>query len=91
MARYSLAEFVAATAQRERREGVFELAGPHLLEVNLDGRVWTKTGTMVAYTGDVRFTREGVLEHGGESVQMEFRGEGFVVVQPYEEGVFQGA
>lgn len=62
--RYSIAEFVKATEQKERKEGLFELEGDRLLEVNLDGRVWTKMGSMIAYVGDIKFTREGALEHG---------------------------
>ena len=49
MARYSISEFIAATGQRDRGEGLFELEQERLLEVNLDGMVWTKTGSMVAY------------------------------------------
>ncbi len=48
-----------------------------MLEVNLDGRVWIKRGSMVAYLGDVKFTREGVLEHGlGKMVKKAVTGEG---------------
>lgn len=48
-----------------------------MLEVNLNGRVWTKRGAMVAYRGDVKFTREGVLEHGlGKFMKKAVTGEG---------------
>ena len=36
----------------------------HTLEINLNGGVWTKMGSMVAYVGNIKFTREGILEHG---------------------------
>lgn len=62
--RYSIAEFVQRTTQRDLGQGLFELESERMLEVNLRGRVWTKMGSMVAYHGDVKFTREGVLEHG---------------------------
>ena len=64
MARYTLEEFLQSTGQKDHGEGLFELESARLLEVNLDGQVWTKMGSMVAYTGEVKFTREGVLEHG---------------------------
>ncbi len=77
MARYSLNEFVQQTGQRERGQGLFELETDRLLEVNLNGTVWMKTGAMVAYRGNVKFTREGVLEHGvGKLLKRSFTGEG---------------
>lgn len=63
-ARYSLQEFINASAQRDRGQGVFELETPRLLELNLNGMIWTKMGSMVAYRGDVKFKREGVMEQG---------------------------
>ncbi|MFO0962592.1 MAG: AIM24 family protein [Phycisphaerales bacterium] len=60
----TIAEFVSRTTQRDRGHGVFELESDRILELNLDGRVWMRLGTMIAHTGDVRFTREGMLEHG---------------------------
>ena len=64
MGRYSLNEFITNTSQQDRGDGLFELESERLLEVNLDGLVWTKMGSMVAYKGEIRFTREGMLEHG---------------------------
>lgn len=75
--RYTISEFVNATEQRDRHEGLFELEGERLLEINLSGRVWTKMGSMVAYWGDVKFTREGMLEHGmGKLLKKTVSGEG---------------
>src|SRR5688500_8362541 len=48
MARYSLNEFVTRTAQQDRGQGLFELENERLLEINLNGQTWTKTGSMVA-------------------------------------------
>jgi len=77
MGRYSIEQFVQTTAQKDRGEGKFELERDRLLEVNLDGKVWIKKGTMVAYNGNIRFTREGVLEHGlGKLVKKAVTGEG---------------
>jgi len=75
--RYSLAEFVSSTAERDRGQGLFELESDRLLEVNLNGTVWTKTGSMVAYLGAIKFTREGLLEHGvGKLLKKALTGEG---------------
>ncbi len=77
MGRYSISEFVQTRAQRDRGEGLFELESERLLEVNLRSTVWTKTGSMVAYLGAMKFTREGVLEHGiGRFLKRAVSGEG---------------
>lgn len=77
MSRYSLSEFTSRTAQEDRGQGLFELERDRMLEVNLDGLVWTKTGSMVAYLGAIKFTREGMLEHGmGNFLKKAVSGEG---------------
>ncbi|HBO42741.1 MAG TPA: hypothetical protein DD670_02140 [Planctomycetaceae bacterium] len=77
MNRYSLAEFVENTIQRDRGEGLFELETDRVLEINLNGRIWTKMGSMVAYAGQIKFTREGILEHGlGRMLKKAVSGEG---------------
>lgn len=77
MARYTIKDFVIATQQKDRGEGLFELEGDRLLEINLDGKVWTKTGSMVAYRGNIKFIREGILEGGvGKLLKKSITGEG---------------
>ena len=77
MARYTVEEFVQTTGQKDHGDGLFELESDRLLEINLDGQVWTKMGSMVAYTGQVKFTRERVLEHGvGKLLKRAVTGEG---------------
>jgi len=77
MSRYSIDSFIEQTAQQDRGQGLFEMESPRLLEVNLDGLVWMKMGAMVAYRGQVRFTREGILEHGvGKLLKKAVSGEG---------------
>jgi len=77
MSRYSIAEFVESTRQQDRGEGKFELESPRLLEVNLNGMVWTKTGSMVAYVGQIKFERERILEKGlGKMLKKAVTGEG---------------
>ncbi|MCM3767031.1 AIM24 family protein [Neobacillus niacini] len=77
MSRYSMEEFIKQTEQKDKGEGFFELETPRLLEVNLDGLVWAKAGSMVAYHGKIKFEREGILEHGlGTAFKKALTGEG---------------
>jgi uncharacterized protein (AIM24 family) len=77
MYRYSLHEFVTQTAQQELNQGTFELESDRMLEVNLNGLVWMKMGSMVSYRGQIHFTREGVLEQGlGNLLKKAVSGEG---------------
>lgn len=77
MGRYSIEDFVARTGQQDKDQGVFELENERLLEINLNGEIWTKTGSMVAYRGNIHFEREGVLEHGvGKFLKKAVSGEG---------------
>lgn len=77
MARYTLDEFIRHSAQTDKGQGLFELETERILEVNLNGMVWTKTGSMVAYLGQIRFEREGVFEHGiGNFFKKALTGEG---------------
>ena len=61
---YSLINFVDRTKQKDRGMGLFELETDRMLEVHLDGKIWTKMGSMVAYNGEIKFTREGILSRG---------------------------
>jgi uncharacterized protein (AIM24 family) len=75
--RYSVDEFIQQTAQQDKGQGLFELERPRMLEVNLNGMIWTKTGSMVAYRGAIKFEREGMMEHGlGTFLKKTFTGEG---------------
>ncbi len=77
MERYSLSEFVNTTAQEDQDQGLFELESDRFLEVNLNGTIWMKMGAMVAYRGNVKFTREGILEQGiGGLLKKAVSGEG---------------
>lgn len=77
MSRYSISSFIEATRNKDKGEGTFELETDRMLEVNLDGSVWTKMGSMVSYLGNIRFTREGILEQGaGNFFKKVVSGEG---------------
>lgn len=48
-----------------------------MLEVNLNGMAWMKMGAMIAYRGNIKFTREGILEQGiGNLLKKAVSGEG---------------
>ena len=64
MSKYTMQSFLQQTAQQDSKREFFELENPYLLEVNLNGRVWAKLGSMIGYLGNVKFEREGMLEGG---------------------------
>lgn len=77
MGKYSIEEFVSKSGERDRGEGLFELESERVLEVNLNGLIWMKMGAMVAYNGNIKFTREGILEKGaGRMLKRFVTGEG---------------
>jgi uncharacterized protein (AIM24 family) len=77
MSRYSIEEFVNNTKQQDKGEGLFEIETPRMLEINLNGQVWAKAGAMVSYGGNIKFEREGILEHGlGKMFKKALTGEG---------------
>jgi uncharacterized protein (AIM24 family) len=61
---YSLNDFISHTAERDNPGDVFELESTRMLEIHVNGSVWTKLGAAVAYRGDIKFVREGMLEGG---------------------------
>lgn len=82
MAIKSVTDFLAATAERDASAEAFELESPYMLEVKLDGRVWSKAGAMVAYHGQVGFKREGILEQGlGNLLKKAVSGEGLKLMK----------
>ncbi|HEY9823972.1 MAG TPA: AIM24 family protein [Stenomitos sp.] len=82
MSQYSINEFLNTSSQKDRSQGTFELESPHLLEVKLNGRIWTKVGAMIGYLGNVTFKREGILEHGlGNLMKKMVSGEGMSLMK----------
>ncbi|CAM3872605.1 AIM24 family protein [Alkalicoccus chagannorensis] len=66
MSSYSMEEFLQKTRQEEQPADVMGLQSERILEVNLDGQIWAKMGSMIGYQGDIRFERERAFEHGVE-------------------------
>ena len=88
MNRHSLTEFIEKTKNKDRGQGLFELESDRLLELNLDGEVWTKLGSMVAYRGDVKFKREGLKDQGvGNLLKKAVSGEGASLSKAVGKGV----
>ncbi|MEH7237832.1 AIM24 family protein [Bacillus sp. JJ1562] len=87
MSKYSIAEFIKNTEQEDKGEGLFELETPRMLEVNLNGMVWAKAGSMVAYNGRIKYEREGILEHGiGNLFKKALTGEGASLMKANGQG-----
>ncbi|WP_274309919.1 AIM24 family protein [Solibacillus daqui] len=77
MGKYSISQFVQQTKQDEQENDFFELETERVLEVNLNGEVWAKMGSMISYTGSIKFERERMLEHGvGKLFKKALTGEG---------------
>lgn len=72
----SLNDFFAATSERDNPGDVFELESPRMLEARVRGRIWSKLGAMVAYRGNLKFVREGMMEGGlGKALMKMVSGE----------------
>lgn len=78
MSKYSLEAFVNETKENPQERDYFELEKPQLLEINLNNQsVWTKAGSMVGYTGNINFERQGMLSGGlGNLLKKAISGEG---------------
>jgi len=83
----SLQQFLADTRDQQQKQGAaFEVEKQCFLQVNLGtpsstggilSHVWIKTGSMVAYQGDCKFEREGMMDHGfSNMLKKSFTGEG---------------
>lgn len=72
----SLQEFVNATAEKDNPGDIFELESSKMLEARVNGRIWSKLGAMVAYRGNLKFIREGMMEGGlGKALMKMVSGE----------------
>lgn len=79
---HSVSDFIATHADQERNAGPFEVENRATLQVNLQGTVYAKAGAMVAYRGDVKFSRKGVLEDGvGKLFKKALTGEGMTLMK----------
>lgn len=83
----TLAQFAQETAQKDVSNEAFELESPSMLEVRLNGQVWTKRGSMVCYYGGIQFERESMLSHGiGGLLKRAVSGEGGALTKAAGQG-----
>lgn len=83
----TLDEFLSESAQKDASPDAFELENPRLLEIRLRGRTWMKAGAMVAYHGNIRFTRQGIAEQGlATLLKKAVSGEGMRLMKAEGEG-----
>ena len=65
MEKFSIQSFIQKTAQDDSKNGFFELEKDYILELNINNQtVMIKSGAMIAYDGNVKFEREGLLSKG---------------------------
>ncbi|NLP49244.1 AIM24 family protein [Bacillus sp. RO1] len=77
MSKYSIQQFIQKSRQEDKGQGLFELETERILEVNLNGDIWAKMGSMISYEGSIKFQREGMLDHGlGKLMKKALTGEG---------------
>ncbi|AWG24122.1 AIM24 family protein [Flavobacterium kingsejongi] len=83
MNKFSIASFLELTAQKDDKHSFFELEQPELLELNLKNQtVLAKNGSMVAYVGEVKFERRGMLSGGvGNFLKKALSGEGTTMMK----------
>ena len=83
MNKYSIRSFIEETAQDESKNDFFQLESTHMLELNINNQtVMLKKGAMVAYTGNIKFEREGMLSKGiGNLLKKTMSGEGTTMMR----------
>ena len=78
---HTIKDFIATHADQERNAGVFEIENKSTLQINLSGMVYAKAGAMVAYRGNVKFSRKSALEDGlGKLFKKALTGEGMTLM-----------
>ena len=78
----SVSDFITAHSDQERDAGPFEVENRATLQVNLQGTVYAKAGAMIAYRGDVKFSRKSALEDGvGKLLKKAVTGEGMTLMK----------
>jgi uncharacterized protein (AIM24 family) len=78
----TLQEFVSNSKEKDLSGEAFELESPHLLEARIDGMIWAKSGAMIARKGNIKFTRQGLLDQGlGGLLKKAVSGEGMQLMK----------
>lgn len=80
--KYCVDEFLRQTSEKDHGQGKFELESNRMLEVNLNGKVWIKWGSMIAYAGGIKFKKAGISDKGlGKVFKEKFTGEGMTLTK----------
>ena len=65
MKKYSIQSFIQETVQSDSKNDFFQLEKDYILELNIQNQtVMIKKGAMIAYDGNIKFEREGMLSKG---------------------------
>lgn len=65
MEKYSIQSFIQETVQSDSKNDFFQLEKDYILELNIQSQtVMIKKGAMIAYDGNIKFEREGMLSKG---------------------------
>lgn len=93
MNKFSIQSFIEETSQKENKNGLFELESEHMLKLNISNQtLMIKKGAMVAYEGNVKFTREGILSKGiGNLIKKSITGEGTTMMRAEGSGTIYAA
>lgn len=83
MSKYSIQAFIQETVQDDAKNEFFQLESPYMLELNINNQtVMLKKGSMVGYTGNIKFEREGMLSKGiGNLIKKTVSGEGTTMMK----------
>lgn len=84
---HTIKDFIATHADQERNAGVFEIENRSTLQINLSGMVYAKAGSMIAYRGNVKFSRKSAFEDGlGKLFKKALTGEGMTLMKMEGQG-----
>jgi uncharacterized protein (AIM24 family) len=84
---HTIKDFIATHADQERNAGVFEIENKSMLQINLNGMVYAKAGAMIAYRGNVKFSRKSAFEDGlGKLFKKALTGEGMTLMKMEGQG-----
>ncbi len=82
MAQTTLNDFIAAHTDQDQNAGMFEIENKSTLQINLDGAVYAKAGSMVARTGEIKFSRKSMMADGlGGLFKKAVTGEGMSLMK----------
>lgn len=87
MTAHTLNKFLSVSQPESPSKTHYTLSGERILQISLNGEIWAKMGSMVAYRGAIRFSREGILEHGvGRLLKEAVTGEGLRLMKAMGNG-----